>query len=380
MNKNQHILLNVDEFTLTMLLTAKDSLDEWVKCAEEIIHQFVAISMVEQIFDGELSEMSCEKLEGYDKCYNLGIKDYYFAIAYHSYRMDMGVCIKFSAKAWSIYQARYKKLYDDHIILPTFLQMLKCNINADVRLTRVDFTADYYNFGIDLNELHSKLQTRELIVQDDADRSRIRKTSFVGENGMIQTIYIGSRSKGSKGFLRIYDKKSEQIKNSGFRLEDAVENNDWIRFEMVYKGIYAHSIAEELLKQDFTEQEFAWFIAKVMVQKYRLYDVGKQEYRIETQKLIEIAEKSNAARLRFDRPQDNSLRKSIKYIVFSSGLFSVVYKIEQLFGAEGVDEFINYLRGCYVENIWKGETMTRELNAWLKKHADLSKGSLKDNF
>lgn len=292
----------------------------------------------------------------------------------------MGVCIKFSAKAWSIYQARYKKLYDDHIILPTFLQMLKCNINADVRLTRVDFTADYYNFGIDLNELHSKLQTRELIVQDDADRSRIRKTSFVGENGMIQTIYIGSRSKGSKGFLRIYDKKSEQIKNSGFRLEDAVENNDWIRFEMVYKGIYAHSIAEELLKQDFTEQEFAWFIAKVMVQKYRLYDVGKQEYRIETQKLIEIAEKSNAARLRFDRPQDNSLRKSIKYIVFSSGLFSVVYKIEQLFGAEGVDEFINYLRGCYVENIWKGETMTRELNAWLKKHADLSKGSLKDNF
>ena len=379
MNKNQHILLNVDEFTLTMLLTAKDSLDEWVKCAEEIIHQFVAISMVEQIFDGELSEMSCEKLEGYDKCYNLGIKDYYFAIAYHSYRMDMGVCIKFSAKAWSIYQARYKKLYDDHIILPTFLQMLKCNINADVRLTRVDFTADYY-FGIDLNELHSKLQTRELIVQDDADRSRIRKTSFVGENGMIQTIYIGSRSKGSKGFLRIYDKKSEQIKNSGFRLEDAVENNDWIRFEMVYKGIYAHSIAEELLKQDFTEQEFAWFIAKVMVQKYRLYDVGKQEYRIETQKLIEIAEKSNAARLRFDRPQDNSLRKSIKYIVFSSGLFSVVYKIEQLFGAEGVDEFINYLRGCYVENIWKGETMTRELNAWLKKHADLSKGSLKDNF
>lgn len=380
MNKNQHILLNVDEFTLTMLLTAKDSLDEWVKCAEEIIHQFVAISMVEQIFDGELSEMSCEKLEGYDKCYNLGIKDYYFAIAYHSYRMDMGVCIKFSAKAWSIYQARYKKLYDDHIILPTFLQMLKCNINADVRLTRVDFTADYYNFGIDLNELHSKLQTRELIVQDDADRSRIRKTSFVGENGMIQTIYIGSRSKGSKGFLRIYDKKSEQIKNSGFRLEDAVENNDWIRFEMVYKGIYAHSIAEELLKQDFTEQEFAWFIAKVMVQKYRLYDVGKQEYRIESQKLIEIAEKSNAARLRFDRPQDNSLRKSIKYIVFSSGLFSVVYKIEQLFGAEGVDEFINYLRGCYVENIWKGETMTRELNAWLKKHADLSKGSLKDNF
>ena len=134
------------------------------------------------------------------------------------------------------------------------------------------------------------------------------------------------------------------------------------------------------MKQDFTEQEFAWFIAKVMVQKYRLYDVGKQEYRIETQKLIEIAEKSNAARLRFDRPQDNSLRKSIKYIVFSSGLFSVVYKIEQLFGAEGVDEFINYLRGCYVENIWKGETMTRELNAWLKKHADLSKGSLKDNF
>ena len=152
------------------------------------------------------------------------------------------------------------------------------------------------------------------------------------------------------------------------------------KYEIYIDNRHAHSIAEELLKQDFTEQEFAWFIAKVMVQKYRLYDVGKQEYRIETQKLIEIAEKSNAARLRFDRPQDNSLRKSIKYIVFSSGLFSVVYKIEQLFGAEGVDEFINYLRGCYVENIWKGETMTRELNAWLKKHADLSKGSLKDNF
>ena len=217
-------------------------------------------------------------------------------------------------------------------------------------------------------------------MQDDTDRCRIRKTSFVGEDGAIQTIYLGSRSKGSKGFLRIYDKKMEQIKNNGFRLEDAIKNNSWIRFEVVYKGMYAHSITEELLKENLTDQEFASFIAKAVTQKYRLYDIEEGEYRIETKKLIEIAEKSNAARLRCDSPRDNSLRQSIQYIIFSSGLFSLIYKIEQLFGIDGVDEFIDYLKSCYVSNIWKGATMTRELNLWVKKHEDLSKGKLEDNF
>ena len=381
MEKEHNILLNVDEFTFTIMLNNKDIVEKWIMYAENIICKFVRISRLENIFDGKLSEMSSEKLEGYDKCYNMGLKDYYFAMAYHTCRMDMGVCIKFSAKAWAIYQARYSKMYGVQIILPAFLQKLNGNIDSvTIRLTRIDFTVDYYNYGIDLNELHTRLQDKKILVQDDTDRCRIRKTSFVGEDGAIQTIYIGSRSKGSKGFLRIYDKKMEQIKNNGFRLEDAIKNNSWIRFEVVYKGMYAHSITEELLKENLTDQEFASFIAKAVTQKYRLYDIEEGEYRIETKKLIEIAEKSNAARLRCDSPRDNSLRQSIQYIIFSSGLFSLIYKIEQLFGIDGVDEFIDYLKSCYVSNIWKGATMTRELNLWVKKHEDLSKGKLEDNF
>ena len=84
--------------------------------------------------------------------------------------------------------------------------------------------------------------------------------------------------------------------------------------------------------------------------------------------------------MRQDCPRDNSLRQSIQYIIFSSGLFSLIYKIEQLFGIDGVDEFIDYLRSCYFNNVWKGATMTRELNLWVKKHEDLRKGKLEDNF
>ena len=54
--------------------------------------------------------------------------------------------------------------------------------------------------------------------------------------------------------------------------------------------------------------------------------------------------------------------------------------IVRLLGIDGVDEFIEYLKSCYVSNIWKGATMTRELNLWVKKHEDLSKGKLEDNF
>ena len=64
MEKEQNILLNVDEFTFTIMLNNKDIVEKWIMYAENIICKFVRISRLENIFDGKLSEMSSEKLEG----------------------------------------------------------------------------------------------------------------------------------------------------------------------------------------------------------------------------------------------------------------------------------------------------------------------------
>lgn len=380
MEYKPYILLNIDEFSLTILPEKGIAIDEWEKYAEKIIDQFVRITQIEKIYDGKVTKMMTEKLEGYDVCYNLGIKDYYFAMAYHSIRADMGVCIKYSAKAWAIYQAKYKQLYDENIILPDLLQRINKAIKGVIRLTRIDMTVDYYNYEIDLNDMYEQLKNKSVLVQDDTGRCRIKRTSFQGEDEKIQTLYVGSKGKGTKGFLRIYNKKIEQIKNNGFRLNDAINCHDWIRYEAVYKGVYAHAITKELLKNDMDEQEFTCYIAKIITQKYRLFDLLTGEYRKETKDLLNIADGSNSGRLRCDSPRDNTLKQSIKYMIFSSGLFSLLYKIENLFGEEGIRVFEKYLWGCYTSNIWRSATMTRELNLWLKKHEELAKGCLEDNF
>ncbi len=376
----QKLLLNIDEFTFTILPQQKIDINIWDPYAESIIYNFVQSSHVDKVFAGEVTEMESAKLEGYSRSFNMGLKDYYFAMAYNPYQPTMGVCVRFSAKAWAIYQVRYKNLYDDIIHLPKFLHMVSDNCSESVRLSRVDMTVDYFDYDIILKDIYDKLMQEKLLVQDNKGRNRIRTIEFQGKNNQFETIYIGSRGTNSRGFLRIYDKRIEQIETNGFRNAEALACSSWIRFEAVFKGKYAHAIAEEFLKYNMDTNDLKKYIAQMIGQKYRFYDTTKNEYEIYTRDLLEVSEGNNFASLRVESPRDNALYQSINHIKHGSGLFPTLYKIRELYGKDAEKEFLEYLFKEYKNGKWMGRTMYKELTLWLKKHEDLKECKLSDNY
>ena len=58
-----------------------------------------------------------------------------------------------------------------------------------------------------------------------------------------------------------------------FTYDEAIQCESWVRFEAVYKGIYAHQITEGL-QQVSTEDELKQLIAKYISDKYQFYDTA----------------------------------------------------------------------------------------------------------
>lgn len=377
---NKKLLVGVDEITIVILPSYKMAILTWEKYAETIILHFVKITEIEKILNGKLEESDVKKMAGYDRNYNLGIKDYYFNIAYNTGNPNMGVCIRFSAKSWAIYQRQFEVMYNKRLLLPEFLKKLDANLEDQIRLSRIDLTADYFNCEVDLNKLNECLNSSEIIVQNDMGRSRIKNYESYNKNERVETIYIGSRKKNTNGFLRIYDKRTEQIKSNGFRLAEALANEEWIRFEAVFKGRYAHSIADTLIRVPMNEVEFTKYIAKTIVEKYRFYNVLKEQYTKFSRELLKVAEGCTCERLRSESPRDNALKQNIMHILHGSGLFPTIYKIENLYGKDAVENIISFLRMYYKNETWMSRTMYKELNIWLKKHESLKNVPFESNF
>lgn len=378
--KNTILHIGVDEITFTIRLEEKIKVDEWDRKALYLISDFISASHVNIVFNGQMEEMTTGKLNGYTKCYNMGPKDYYFAMAYNEMYPTMGVCIRFSAKAWAVYQYKYRKIFQEEIILPYFLKMIADNSEGLVRLSRIDMTVDYFNSNINLSKLYEELKDDAVVVQDDKGRKRIKNVRFVGSNESVQTIYVGSQKENTKGFLRIYDKKNEQIQTNGYRKQEALACKSWIRFEAVFRGQYAHIISETLLNDEWTREEFERYIAQIITQKYRFVEMDAELYTDFTEKLINVANGSDKPDLYCASPRDNSLRQNIAHIKHGSGLYSTIYKIGQLYGKEAETEFMNYIFHCYKTEKWMSKQMYRELKLWLQKHEDLKNGKLRDNY
>lgn len=372
--------VGIDEFTLTILLNNKCTAMEWISCAENIIQQFLKKTKIETVLNGTLELVTSGKLQGYTTVYNLGLKDFYIALGYNEAHPRMGICVRFSAKAWVRYRINFKEIYKEDISLPVFMKRVDVGNDKCIRLTRIDMTVDYFNYAIDLDILYERLKEKKIVVQNDQGRGLIKSMSFYGKNHKIETIYLGSKKENSKGFMRVYNKKLEQIQSNGYRKEEAVACRDWIRFEAVYKGIYAHLISETLLHIEMDELEFKYYIAQIVAQKYRFFDVENTVYTEYTADLLKIAERKEYPKLYCESVRDNALNQNIEHLRKGSGLFPTLYKVEMLYGEKGLEKFWKYLFKYYKKNLWIGNDTLKELELWLKKHEDLKKVPLENNY
>ena len=368
MSKNQEIFVGVDELTAVLSVDKRlfKSLADWKPKAESVITEFSRLANLERIF-GVQKDINGKPPQGYTSAYQYGDNPFYFAVAYHPLCPKMGVVVKFSAHSWAVYCQRGQ----------TNIKRFLCSIQSKsyrVRLSRVDFTVDYQNWDISVDDIYQKLINNCLEIHDHKGRASHSEISAYETNGKVSTFYVGSKKMGTRLFLRVYDKKVEQIENRGFRFKEAMNTESWVRFEAVFKGDYAHQLTDTIMKAK--EENLQDLIADKVTEKYRFYDLEGKKY---TDFTIALSEKTKAIfpRLRLESPRDNDFTHSLIHLVNGSGLFPALYKCDEVWGDESSMALLKCLHEIYKYDYEPNE----DVRLWLKNHKDtLAKQSFKDDL
>lgn len=355
---NPKILVGVDELTAVLMsaMIYADGLAGWEAKAEKMIKEFARLANLEGIF-GKQKELESKPPQGYATAYQYGNNPFYFAVAYHPSHPKMGVVVKFSAYSWAVYCQK------NGTDIKKFLHSVQSDYYC-VRLSRVDFTVDYQNWDISVDDIYHKLINKQLEIHNHKDEVNHSGITAYEDNGKASTFYVGSKKTGTRLFLRVYDKKKEQIEQKGFRYKEAVNTDSWVRFEAVFKGDYAHQLTDIIMKTD--EEKLAGLIADKVAEKYRFYDLESKDNTDFTKALIEKS-KGNFLRLRMESPRDNDFIRSFIHLVNGSGLFPAMYKCDETWGIKSSLALLKCLYDIYVYDYIPNE----DVQLWLKKYRNL---------
>ncbi|MDL2274050.1 replication initiation factor domain-containing protein, partial [Oscillospiraceae bacterium OttesenSCG-928-G22] len=334
------ILIGVDEITIVLLPLERLDCLLWVDTISEIIEIFIGKSKIEELF-GKMDYAQSGLQQGYTHGLIFSDRPWHFGIYWHEDFSSMGICIKFSAYAYAAYMTEYSKRFGTPLNVASFLRMIQ-SADYSVKLSRVDLTADYINYDNSINPdtIYEDLKAGTCIILDHKNRSLIRSKSAIDKDGKYSTIYLGSRKSKTNCFMRIYNKRLEQIQTMGFRYDEALQYDSWIRFEAVFRHDYARAIGADLIENVLTPADLQQFIAQKITEKFRFFDfdIEKKAYKMKdyTQDLLDIASTYKFDVLRSEAPTDNDLRQTIIYLQKSSGLYSTLFKVNEVWG-DGTD-------------------------------------------
>ncbi|PKY90578.1 hypothetical protein CYJ57_01575 [Falseniella ignava] len=360
------INVSVDEFTIVLHPEDEFTLKKWVLNATQMIHSFEEKSGIIHLF-GKRNILE-RPPQGYKTAYTYGEHPFYFAIGFHESYVKMGVIIKFSALAWSFYQTFYLNRFEQEIHVFQFVQNIQCEDLYTVRLSRFDLAIDYLNFDIEVDSLYKDLTSEPKLMVIKNINNRINNSVISGmvANNVSNTMYIGSRKRNVNILLRVYDKKIEQIETNGYFLKEALAYQSWIRFEVVFKGKYAHQITDSLM--DITKFElYQNYLINLFLEKYQFYQVNNDELILHPiSDILFKALKSETLdqTLYSPRPINNDLVSSLLYIIKGSGLFPILYKVEQIWGDDQIELLFEFIYYIYKSRF----NPNNDHRAWLEKN------------
>lgn len=344
----------IDQVTI-VLLAHDDVLNNknrrWNDIATEIIFELEErLNLIDILGERGLIKKA---ISGYSIGYSYGYHDFSFAIFYHHQYARMGVLVKFSAQALAYYQGQ------TNLYVYEVLQKMQSQI-YEVRCSRIDIALDFINEGINITEIQKQYNNKELKIMVMRERNgkieQIAKSHSIHgitEGSEFQTIYLGKRD--SPLYMRVYDKKHEQISNRGSRCSEAKEYIDWVRFELEIKKDYAHDLTEALLNTN-CQTEFKEIILGFFIQKFYFVTVENDKYvpTLFMQKIIEMKNDKSIILFKSVNTKNTELSKSFLYILKSSGVITALYKILAIWGKTGLDEsiktIINYMKNEYNPN------------------------------
>lgn len=365
------ILVGIDELTLVLTIDKEireevEETENWETVAEKIIQEFEEKAKLEMIF-GEKTELTENRPAGYKVAYKYGNQPFYFAVAYHPTHCQMGVLVKFSGHSWAVYCA------EGEMNVKRFLQAVKSELYKQ-RLSRIDFTIDYQNWDMTVDDIYQKLVDNRLEIRNHSERKNNSEITGYEVDGEASTFYVGSKRTGTRLFMRVYNKQAEQIVKKGFRLEEALNTKTWVRFEAVFKGDYAHQLTEII--DNIEEKDIPNLIVDKFTEKFLFYNNEKEEYENYTVALLEKA-KNRFLKLKLESPRDNEFIGSLFHLVRNAGLFSALYKSSEIWGEDASKDVLSKLHQIYVENYEPND----DVKLWLRKHADaLQKETLEEQF
>lgn len=365
---NPKIFVGIDELTAVLKSNKifTEGLENWTQKAESMIAEFSRLANLERIF-GKKKDLDDKLPQGYTTAYQYGDNHFYFAVAYHPSCPNMGVIVKFSAYSWAVYCQR------GWTNIKRFLLSIQSK-SYSVRLSRVDFTVDYQNWDISVNDIYHKLDKKCLEIHNHKGEVNHSEINAYETNGKASTFYVGSRKTGTRLFLRVYDKKAEQMEQRGFRYKEALNTKSWVRFEAVFKGKYAHQLTDIIMETG--EEKLNTLIADKVTEKYRFYNLKNKKYTDFTTALLEKS-KEVFPRLRLESTRDNDFMSSLMHLVYGSGLFPALYKCDEIWGDESSMSLLQSLHDIYKEDYVPND----DVRLWLKKHkGTLEKQSLKDDL
>ena len=360
-----HLLdVQVDEFTIVLQSTKRPSFVEgWEDTAINIVKEFVELSELEVVL-GNLKEATYSLPQGYSNGFIFEEAPYYFAIAYHADFIQMGVCIKFSAYAWMEYRKQYESLFSTPIQIHQFLTNINTSTLYTSRLSRIDIAIDFINEKVNVNTIYNQLSKKNQIARTAIGRKNNSTLSAITKNNITSTFYLGSKGKNIKGFLRVYDKKKEQIETMGIRYDEAIHYNDWVRFEAVYRGSYAHDLSDKLQTIN-NDVELKDLLVSALTDRYQFYYAKSNRLTTYTKKMLDLLHQRSFM-FSSPSPRMNLLEQSQKHILNGSGLFSYLFKVWRIWGDEGLKKCLAFLHTEF-ENYEPND----DVLAWLKKYSPL---------
>lgn len=216
-------------------------------------------------------------------------------------------------------------------------ELIKFMQKKKARFTRLDVAIDVIDGNQTVDALHKKIQKKEIVFLDSMKRQiPFEHQKFYGANKKITGITCGARS--SDNFLRLYDKKIEQSRADAPYLDLARQCNNWIRIEGEFKHSAAHAVIKDLADKD-KELLNAKLIGYV-VKRWIIADTEHNAIPL-WQDLIEKADGAGTIPPLPPKLTDRFVQE-IKWFL-AGGAAGVFYRIEQLFGKEGEENFIRFL-------------------------------------
>lgn len=358
----KHLHVNVDELTI-VIQPNEDTIGEWPDHWRQIANELSEIIAEKLSLTSLFGTMTKEQTspQGYTASYSFENMPYFLRIAFHEVYFKMGIIVKFSASALSLYQQAYEHSYGKPIGVYEILKKLD-EPYWSMHLSRIDFCADYFNFPLSVSDIYNNLKSEKFEIINHKGNRNHTKMSALEIDTEAKTITIGSRKKGSNSFLKIYDKLTEQLENIGRYAQLAQQFQSWVRFEVTFRGQYAKQLTKLILSlpsRDMLQQ----FISNKIIEKYCLIDMEMRQLTEYSEALIKFS--TVAPPLVATSPRNNQLMQSIHYILKGSGFFPMLEKVKQIWGISAVTILLKRLLFEYEHNYIPND----DVSIWLKKNA-----------